>query len=162
MIRTLLGHIVPLLLAVLVFFTTVPFIETMFRVHRAAQAAIEWHGVEVVSKVVRPGDNLEIVYTATINKQCPSDLRGFIVTEDGSVPVRYPTVAGGYSRPSNLPVEIRVRIKVPETADPGLAPFVNGEHVSRATATRYCPDGVETDNSIPDAPFTLEVSEPQL
>lgn len=144
-------------MAFIIFMTTLPFIESIMRYHSAAQAAITWHGVEVVSKVIRPGDNLELVYSATINKQCPSDLRAFIVAPDGSVPVRYPTVAGGYARPSDLPVEIRVKVRVPPHADPGLASFVSGEHIYRATATRYCPDGVENDNSVPDAAFTLEV-----
>jgi hypothetical protein len=157
MIARILPHIVPALLALIAFFTTLPFIEAALRIHSSAQAAVEWHGVEVISKVVRPGDNLELTYSATINKQCPSDLRAFIVAEDGTVPVRYPTVAGGYTRPSVEPVEIKVRVKVPPHADPGLADFISGEYVYRTTATRYCPDGVEIDNDIPDAPFRLEV-----
>ena len=151
------AHTIPALLACLVFFSTLPFIESILRIRSATSAAIDWHGVEVISKVARPGDDLEVVYSATINKQCPSDLRAFLVAPDGTVPVRYPTVAGGYARPADLPVEIRVKVKVPETSDPGLAQLRSGEYVYRATATRYCPDGVGTDNSIPDAPFTLEV-----
>jgi hypothetical protein len=143
---------------VLAVFTVLPFIESIMRVQSRAQAAIEWHGVEVVTEVVKPGGTLELVYSATINKQCPSDLRGFFVAEDGTVPVRFPTVAGGYARPSVEPVEIRVKLAVPEKADPGLAPFVSGEYTYRAVATRYCPDGVEDDAGIPDATFQLEVT----
>lgn len=151
------SHIIPAFLACIAVFTLLPFVESLLRVHGRAQAAIEWHGVEVISKVIRPGDHLDLVYSATINKQCPSDLRAFIVAPDGTVPVRLPTVAGGYARPSAAPVEIRVKLPVPRTADPGLAPLVSGEHIYRATATRYCPDGVEDDNAIPDARFMLEV-----
>lgn len=151
-------NIIPALLAFLVFFTTLPFIESIIRITSRAQAAIEWHGVEVLTKVVRPGGNLELVYSATINKQCPSDLRAFIVAPDGTVPIRFPTVAGGYARPAGAPVEIRVRLPIPEQSDPGLAPLVSGEHIYRTTVTRYCPDGVENDNSVPDAKFMMEAS----
>jgi hypothetical protein len=144
-------------LALIAFFAFLPFLETIMRGIDRHTSAIEWHGVEVVTKTVRPGDFLEIVYGATVNKQCPADLRGFLVAEDGTVPVRYPVVAGGYSRPSDEPVEIRVRVKVPETADPGLAPLHDGEYIYRTLATRYCPDGVQDDTGIPDARFNLEV-----
>lgn len=155
--KTIASHVVPVLLAVIVFFTTVQFVESVMRAHGRTQAAIDWHGVEVISKVIRPGDNLEIVYSATINKQCPSDLRTFMVAPDGTVPVRLPTVAGGYAKPSDTPVEIRVKVPFPKTSDPGLAPLAGGEYIYRAMATRYCPDGVEDDNTIPDARFRLEV-----
>lgn len=157
MIRRVLPHAVPALLALIVFFTTLPFLESVLRFHDRTVEAITWHGVEVVTKTVNPGGELEVVYTATINKQCPSDLRSFFVASDGTVPIRLPTVAGGYARPSDGPVEIRVRIHVPEAADPGLAPIKNGEYIYRTLATRYCPDGVEDDNHIPDAKFYLEV-----
>lgn len=150
-------HILPAIMAVLVFFVTVPFVESVFRFYSHYQPAVEWHGVEVISKVVRPGDNLELLYSATINKQCPSDLRAFFIAPDGSVPVRLPPVAGGYARPSDEEVEIKVKVMVPKTSDPGLAPLVSGEYTYRAIATRYCPDGVEDDNDIPDAKFHLEV-----
>lgn len=155
--RTIASHAVPALLACLVFFTILPFMESLWRLNAQATDAITWHGVEVISKVVRPGGNLDLVYSATINKQCPSDLRGFFVAPDGTVPIRLPTVAGGYARPSAEPVEIRVKLAVPERSDPGLAPLVSGEYTYRAIATRYCPDGVEDDNEIPDARFQLEV-----
>jgi hypothetical protein len=154
----IMQHGVAALLALIAFFTSLPFLETVFRGIDRQTSAIEWHGVEVVTKTVRPGDFLEIVYGATVNKQCPADLRGFLVADDGTVPVRYPVVAGGYSRPSDEPVEIRVRIKVPETADPGLAPLHDGEYIYRTLATRYCPDGVEEDSGVPDARFNLEMA----
>jgi hypothetical protein len=150
-------HLIPALLACIVFFTTIPFVESVIRIHHRTTAAIEWHGVNVVTGTVKPGDVLELVYTLTVNKQCPADLRAFIVAPDGTVPIRIPTIAGGYARPSEVPVEIKVKIPVPKTSDPGLGPLQSGLHTYRATATRYCPDGVEDDNSIPDATFTLEV-----
>jgi len=157
MILKIRQHAVAAMLALITFFVSLPFFETVMRGIDRAQAAIEWHGVEVVTKTVRPGDNLEIIYGATINKQCPADLRSFLVAPDGAVPVRYPVVAGGYSKPSDLPVEIRVKVKVPETADPGLAPLISGEYIYRTLATRYCPDGVEEDSHVPDARFNLEI-----
>lgn len=155
--RAIASHAVPALLACIVFFTTLPFVESLARFHERSRTAIDWHGVEVISRVVRPGGELELVYSATINKQCPSDLRGFFVAADGTVPIRLPTVAGGYARPSAKPVEIRVKLSVPEKSDPGLAALQSGEYTYRAIATRYCPDGVEDDNDIPDAKFQLEV-----
>lgn len=156
--RTIASHAVPALLAVIVFFTTLPFMESLTRAYDRTQEAITWHGVEVITKVVRPGGTLELLYSATINKQCPSDLRGFFVASDGSVPIRMPPVAGGYARPSPDPVEIRVKVAVPKDSDPGLAPLRSGEYTYRAIATRYCPRGIEDDNGIPDARFRLEVA----
>lgn len=150
-------HLVPALLALVVFFSTLPFIESAIRIHSRTIPAIEWHGVNVVTGTVKPGEVLELVYTLTVNKQCPADLRAFMVAPDGTVPVRIPTIAGGYARPSDAPVDVRVKIPIPKTADPGLGPLQSGLHTYRATATRYCPDGVEDDNSIPDATFMLEV-----
>lgn len=157
MAQKLKQNLIAATLALIAFFTFLPFAETVWRGVERNQSAIDWHGVETITKTVRPGDNLEIVYGATINKQCPADLRGFLVAPDGSVPVRYPVVAGGYAKPSDAPVEIRVKVKVPETADPGLAPLVTGEYIYRTLATRYCPEGVEEDHDVPDARFNLEV-----
>jgi hypothetical protein len=157
MSHKIMQHGVAAMLALIAFFTSLPFIETVLRGVDRQTSAIEWHGVEVVTKTVRPGDFLEIVYSATVNKQCPADLRGFLVADDGTVPVRYPVVAGGYSRPSDGPVEIRVKIKIPETADPGLAPLHDGEYIYRTLAARYCPGGVEEDGGIPDVRFNLKV-----
>jgi hypothetical protein len=153
----IMQHSVAATLALLVFFTSLPFIEAVLRRAERHTEAIDWHGVNVVTKNVKPGDLLEIVYGATINKQCPADLRGFLVAEDGTVPVRFPVVAGGYSKPSDGPVEIRVKIKIPPAADPGLAPLRDGEYVYRTLVTRYCPDGVQEDVGVPDARFNLEV-----
>jgi hypothetical protein len=151
-------HFIPALLALVVFFSALPFIESIMRLRSIAQEAITWHGVEVITKTVKPGDILELVYTLTVNKQCPADLRGFIIAPDDSVPVRFPTIVGGYARPSEAQSQVRVRIPIPKTSDPGLAPLTSGEYTYRTMATRYCHDGVENDNAIPDAKFSLEVS----
>ncbi|MEY5061107.1 MAG: hypothetical protein RIS45_1028 [Planctomycetota bacterium] len=119
--------------------------------------AIEWHGVEVLTHTVRPGGKLEIVYTATIHRQCQADLRSFVVAPDETVPIRFPVVSGGYAQPSPDPVRIKVSITIPLQSDPGLSPLQSGAHTYRTVATRYCPQGVETDNKIPDAKFAMEV-----
>lgn len=120
-------------------------------------SAISWQGVEVVTKTVRPGEDLKVIYSGIINRQCPAEIRGFLVAPDGTVPVRFPMVAGGYSDPSDDPVKIRVSIAIPKASDPGLSPLDSGRYVYRALATRYCPGGIETDSDIPDAEFNLEV-----
>lgn len=122
-----------------------------------AGPTVEWQGVEVLTRTVRPGGKLEMVYTAMIHRQCPSDLRGFIVAEDGTVPIRFPVVAGGYTEPTDDPVQIRVSITMPHQADPGLSPLQSGKHIYRTLATRYCPQGTETDSAVPDVEFYLEV-----
>jgi hypothetical protein len=155
--RTIASHIVPALLALLVVLSVAPFIESIIRFESRTKSAIEWHSVDTVTKKIKPGDILEIVYSATINKQCPSDLRGFVVAPDGTVPIRFPTLSGGYAKASDGPTNIRVKIPIPEKADIGLAPLKTGEYAYRTLATRYCPDGVEDDAHIPDAKFTLEV-----
>lgn len=119
--------------------------------------AVKWQGVDVVSKIVHPGGTIEVVYTALIQRQCPSELRGFVVAPDGTVPVRFPPVSGGYTEPTDEPVNIRVSITMPARADTGLSKLSSGEHVYRTVATRFCPEGVEVDNDVPDAKFYLEV-----
>ena len=151
------SHILPLILAAILFIVSLNSIESIHRWMERQQPAIQWHGVETITKTVAPGQVLTIEYSATVHKQCPSDLRTFLIAEDGSVPVRFPTVAGGYSLPSDGPRNIRVNILLPQASDPGLAPLHTGPHVYRTLATRYCPEGVEEDVSIPDAPFRLEV-----
>jgi hypothetical protein len=122
-----------------------------------AGPAIEWHGVKILTEVVQPGGQIEMIYSATIHRQCPSEIRGFVMAPDGTVPVRFPVVAGGYTEPSEEPVQIRVSITMPLRADPGLSPLRSGNHIYRTMVTRYCPAGVETDNAVPDIPFTLQV-----
>ena len=157
MARMFSSHIVPAILALILFAVTINSVETGRVWYTQNIDAIEWQGVEVLTGRVVPGGTLTVEYTAVINKQCPSDLRGFLIAEDGSAPVRFPTVAGGYAKPTDGPVKIRVNITIPKTSDASLAPLQSGPHVYRTLATRYCPDGVEEDARIPDAPFHLEV-----
>lgn len=119
--------------------------------------AVEWRGIEVLSQTVHPGGKLVMTYTAVINRQCPSELRGFLVAEDGTVPVRFPPVSGGYTEASPDPVQVRVSLTIPEKSDPGLTPLQSGDYVYRTVSTRFCPNGVEMDNDVPDAKFYLEV-----
>lgn len=150
-------NFVPALLALILLFVTVNASEQALKWWREYTPAIEWQGVEVTQTTVQPGGELMVIYTAVVHKQCPSDLHSFIVAPDGSVPIRYPVVAGGYSKPSDGPIRIRVSVTVPPSADEGLRPLVSGPHVYRTLAVRYCADGVEQDSSVPDAPFMLEV-----
>lgn len=151
----IIRNIVPATLAIIMFMVTLPFYESAARLLAHQSDAIEWQGVRVIDPVVEPGGTLELVYSARINKQCPSDLQGFLVEEDGSVPVRFPVVTGGYRPPADDVEEIRVKLQIPLTSDPGLAPLRAGRYTYRAIATRYCIDGVEQDHSIPSATFTL-------
>lgn len=120
--------------------------------------AVEWRGVEVITKEVKPGGQIEAIYTAVVHRQCPSDIRGFILDSDGSVPVRFPVLWGGYTEPSDKPIKVRVSVTMPRHADAGLEELKSGPHIYRTLVTRYCPHGTETDNKMPDVPFYLEVS----
>lgn len=150
-------HFIPAVLALIFVFTALGFYGQIKTIYRSTTPAIEWQGVEVITQTVRPGETLDVVYTAVINKQCPADLRGFLIAPDGTVPVRFPVVAGGYSKPSEGPIKISVSIGIPTAADPGLRPLSSGPHTYRTIATRYCPEGVEEDSAVPDAPFNLSV-----
>lgn len=157
MMRFVSGNIVPAMLALLIVMVMALSGEQLNRLWLGSRPAVEWQGVRVITPTVRPGDILSLEYSAIINKQCPSDLRGFIIAEDGSAPVRFPIVTGGYSKPAHQSVKIRVNITIPKAADGGLASFRSGPHAYRTMATRYCPGGVEEDDRIPDAHFMLEV-----
>ena len=151
-------HFVPFMLAVLFLFVILPAFDSVTRIVKMFKPAISWQGVRVLTPKVQPGGILYMVYTATINEQCPADIRGFLIASDGTVPVRFPSVTGGYAKPNDDAVEIRVSIQIPKRADSGLASLTTGDYVYRSIATRYCPDGIEDDNAIPDARFVLEVS----
>ena len=155
--RYLSLNLIPALLGLILFAVLLTAGEQVRRWIVTSGPAIEWQGVEVMTQTVRPGGQLEMIYTAIVHRACPADLRSFIVSQDGSVPVRYPVVAGGYSKPSDDPVQIRVAVTIPRTSDAGLARLKSGPHVYRTMATRYCPDGVEEDTAVPDAPFMMEV-----
>lgn len=157
MIRQVSLHLLPAMLAAIMVFTVLPFIETSLRIASASTPAIEWHGIVGATPEVSPGGILQITYKATVNKQCPSDIRGFLIAPDGTVPVRFPTLFGGYTRPADGPVDIRVAIPIPKQTDRGQAPFIAGEYIYRTLVTRYCADGVEDDHSVPDVKFNLRL-----
>jgi hypothetical protein len=157
MIAIIKRNTFPAVLAVLVVFTVVPFIDSVQKLSERTKSAIVWIGAKSTTPVVRPGEILTAIYTARINKTCPSDVRSFLVGADGSVPVRFPTAAGGYARPAKDPVTITVNVPIPMEPDRGLAPLKPGPYTYRTMATRYCPDGVEDDNNVPDVKFTLNM-----
>lgn len=150
-------HFIPALLAAITVFTVVPFIISVLHISNTIRPAVIWHGVTVNTPVVSPGGVLDVVYRATVNKSCPSDIRGFIIAPDGTVPVRFPTHFGGYTLPSDAPIDIKVSILIPPRSDVGLAEFVDGDYLYRVLVTRYCPEGVENDHYVPDAKFTMRV-----
>ena len=157
MMEAVKNHIIPALLAAIMFIVTLPFIESIMRYYNSYSPAIEWKSARAVTPMARPGGVLEIEYVMRVNRQCPSDLRGFLVAPDGTVPVRMPTTTGGYTRPSYEWRKVPVKILIPEKSDNGLAPLESGEYRYRTVATRYCPEGVEQDAHITDVYFTLEV-----
>jgi len=153
----LASNVLPAAIALLLAMAAINSAEVVHKWWDRRGPAITWHGVKVSPEIVRPGDAIEITYTATVHRQCPSDIRGFIFAPDGTVPVRFPVVSGGYTRPTDGSTEIRVRLVIPEYADAGLAPLRSGQHIYRNLITRYCPSGIEVDAAVPDVPFNLEV-----
>ena len=146
----------PATLAVIVLMVTITGGEQISRWWVRFKPPIDWQSVEVLTPEVRPGDELRLVYTRTVNRTCPADLRGFLIAKDGSAPVRFPIVAGGYAKPTDGPETVLVKIAIPKTSDPGLGALLPGPYVYRTLATRYCPEGVEEDNDIPEAYFTIK------
>lgn len=153
--NAIIRNIIPAFLALIAFMVLFPAYESISRLIASQSRAIDWFGVQVLTPTVTPGGTLELVYKARINKQCPSDLQGFLVADDGSVPVRFPVVAGGYRPPSEHIEEIKVKVQIPLNSDPGLAPLEAGRFTYKVISTRYCLDGVEQDRSIPPASFTI-------
>lgn len=159
MMRIFKQNVIAALLAAIVFLVTLPFVDSVMRWYYWTQPAITWHGAAVKTPVVRPGENLEIVYHAVIQKQCPADIRGFIIAPDGNALVRLPAISGGYTKPTDGRVtEIPVTIRIPSFSDAGLPQYKSGEYIYRTLVTRYCASGVEDDNNVPDVRFFMEVA----
>lgn len=119
--------------------------------------AIEWKGVIVSTPVVKIGGELIVSYTARVNKQCPADLRSFLIDRTGAAAYRFPDTQGGYStanRNSDQTITVRRVIRDP-LAGENLAPLQPGVYTYRVTAIRYC-ETTQLDSFIPDATFTLE------
>jgi hypothetical protein len=152
-----LSNVMPAAIAILLFMVAINSADVIHKWWEGRGPAITWYGASASPATVRPGDSFEITYTANVHRQCPADIRGFIFAPDGTVPIRFPVISGGYTRPTEGPTEIRVRLVVPLQSDPGLAPLRTGRHIYRNLITRYCPSGVEIDAAVPDVPFHLEV-----
>lgn len=120
------------------------------------EPAIEWLSGRAITSEVKIGGVLEIEYTALIRKQCPSDIRSFLLNETADIAAyRFPDQAGGYRKPSREIQAWRVKIRVddppPGSGFPHLEP---GDYTYRATVIRYC-DRIELDSMIPDVAFKL-------
>lgn len=120
------------------------------------EPTISWISAKALKPEVTVGGVLEIEYMALIRKQCPSDLRSFLLNETTDVAAyRFPDQSGGYRREDRSPQIWRVKIVI---SDPppgsGFPPLEPGDYRYRTTAIRYC-DRIELDSSIPDVVFKL-------
>ena len=133
----------------------IPAVQQLYDWHNEWTTPIEWKDVKVLTPVIRAGDELSLQYTAKVNRTCPADLRGFLIYEDGSSPVRFPVVTGGYRKPTDDFISFNVHISIPKTADVGLGNLLPGKYVYRSLVTRYCPEGQVEDAGVPDAKFEI-------
>lgn len=120
------------------------------------EPAIEWKQARALTPVVRAGGVLEIEYTALILKQCPSDLRTFLLNNNtDSASYRFPDQSGGYRRasPDLQTWLVKIAVNDPPLGS-GFPPLEPGNYTYRATAIRYC-DRIEFDSMIPDVAFKL-------
>lgn len=156
--KIVVKNVIPFLLALIMFMTTLPFFESIMRLLDQYEPAVEWEGYYLIDKTVKPGGSLHIVYRAQINKQCPAEIRSFLISADGSAVVRFPVLSGGYTRPVHGTVDIPVTIKIPFSADAGLEEFRSGYYIYRTSITRFCPEGIEEDNGTPDVTFYLDTT----
>jgi hypothetical protein len=118
--------------------------------------AIEWLSAKAITPEVRVGGVLEVEYSAVIRRQCPADLRAFLLDEDlDTAAYRFPDQAGGYRQASPRPQTFRIKVNIVDPpSGSGFPPLVPGNYKYRATAIRYC-DRIELDSQIPDATFRI-------
>lgn len=118
---------------------------------------INWISAKAITPEVKIGGILEIEYTAIVRKQCPADLRAFLLNADSgdAAAYRFPDQAGGYRKADDKPQTWRIKITV---IDPpsggGLPPLEAGTYKYRVTAIRYC-ERIALDSEVPDATFKL-------
>ena len=148
-------HVLPATLALILVMVSLNAFRVLNDWRQTFTPAITWHSVDVLTPKVSPGGELRLIYHMTVNKTCPADIRGFMVAPDGSVPIRLPVTPGGYTKPSDGPVEAHVNINIPNEADKTLLPLVSGRYAYRVMVTRYCPEGIENDMAVPDAEFEM-------
>jgi hypothetical protein len=150
-------HILPAILALIVFLTALPFIESVIRYSGSDGPAIEWKSVRVLTPVVRPGEKLVFEYTRQHMHQCPSDLRRFIMLPNEDIVVRFPLVPGGGRVAEDAVKTVQSSVVIPLTPDDGKEAWRTGPYIYRMTAVRFCKDRIEYDTAIPDVHFKLEV-----
>ena len=126
------------------------------RAFAKSEPAIDWRSAKAITPEVKIGETLEVQYTALIRKQCPSDLRSFLLdNKTDAASYRFPDQAGGYRRVSLDPQTWTVKIVINDPpAGSGFPPLQPGDYTYRATAIRYC-DRIELDSMIPDVAFKL-------
>lgn len=120
------------------------------------EPAITWRGVTNKTPKVKIGGVLQIEYQAVINAQCPSDLRAFLIDDNGGAVLRFPDSQGGYREVTTgeqitIPVSIKVMDPPVGSQFAQLAP---GKYIYRVNAIRYC-KMVQLDSFIPDVEFEL-------
>ena len=121
---------------------------------RLKPGAIIWHSVKVLTPDVEVGGELVLEYSASVNEQCPAEIRSFLREGDGSVVARWIT-AGGYTPVSTGRRSIVVRIKIDDDQSKQFPALKDGPHTYEVTAIRFCPGGLEIDNLIPPAKFNV-------
>lgn len=116
---------------------------------------IEWISGRALTPEIKVGDTLEIEYKALIKKQCPADVRSFLLDDSDSAVYRFPDQPGGYRRANPEPQTIVVKIKINDPPiGSGLPPLEPGSYVYRSNAVRYCERFI-LDSNIPDVHFKL-------
>jgi hypothetical protein len=157
MTTRLYQHLIAATLAVIVFMTTLPFIDSVLRYAEDDEPAIAWRSARVLTPVVRPGDLLKYEYTRQHLHQCPADLRRFIMTPNEDIVVRFPVIPGGARSAEDEVKTVQSSVRLPPMLDSG-APWTSGPYLLRMTAVRFCKTAIQYDTSIPDVFFTVDAT----
>ena len=157
MTTRLYQHLIAATLAVLVFLTTLPFIDSVLRYTEDEGPAIEWKSAKTLTPVVRPGGLLEFEYTRQHIYQCPADLRRFIMTPNEDIKARLPVIPGGARMAEDTVKTVQSSVRLPLTTDSG-DPWTSGPYLLRMTAVRFCKHEIQYDTSIPDVFFIIDAN----
>lgn len=157
MARLIKQHAIAAALALIIFLTALPFIQSIMFYVNEEGPAYEWFSARVLTPVVRPGETLKFEYTRIHRHQCPADLRRYIVRPaDDEILVRFPVITGGGRLPEEKPKTVEFEAVIPPMMD-NNKPWVSGEYIYRMTAVRFCNNSIEYDTKVPDVRFTLKV-----